>query len=222
MDIIGSVFRFKRANFEKLVSYGFEKNGGKFVYRTDILDTMRLTVVAHSDGNITGEVWDRETEEPYTLFLVDGASGEFVGKVRESYTKVLEDIAENCFDTKIFKCVYTDKIIGYARENYGDREEYLWEKFPDNAVLRRQDTKKWYAAILTVPYKKFGIDREGSVEVIDMRMEPEELEKTVDGKIYFRGWHMNKKHWISMLLDGSAPYEEIIRRLNESYALATK
>lgn len=222
MDIIGSVFKFKRANFEKLVKYGFEKQGEKLVYRTDILDTMRLTVAVDRDGKVSAEVWDTEAEEPYTLFLVDGASGEFVGKVRESYTRALEDIADKCFDTKIFKCEYTDKIIEYARKNYGDEVEYLWEKFPDNAVLRRKDTKKWYAAILTVPYIKFGIEREGAVEVIDMRMEPEELERTVDGKLYFRGWHMNKKHWVSMLLDGSAPYEEIIKRLNESYKLATK
>ena len=220
MDIINSVFKFKRAAADKLESYGFTKEDGKLVYRTCICDTMRLTVVI--DSEIKTEVWDLEAEEPYTLFLVDGAAGEFVGRVREEYTKVLEDIAEKCFETQIFKCEYTAQIIEYARKTYGDNEEYLWEKFPDNAVLRRKDTGKWYAAILTVPYSKFGIDREGTVEVIDMRMDPAELERIVDNKTYFRGWHMNKKHWITMLLDGSVPLDEIIKRLNNSYELATK
>lgn len=222
MDIIKSVFKFKRAVADKLINYGFVQEGGSLVYRTLICDSLRLTIVIESEGSIKTEVWDTETEEPYTLFLVDGAAGEFVGRVREEYTRVLEDIAEKCFDTQIFKCENTAKIIEYARTTYGDEVEYLWEKFPDNAVLRRKDTKKWYAAILTVPYIKFGIEREGTVEVIDMRMDTAELEKTVDNRTYFRGWHMNKKHWITMLLDGSAPLDEIISRLNESYNLAVK
>ena len=222
MDIIKGVFKFKRAVLDKLKEYGFEEEGGSLVFRTVICESMRLTVAVGRDGGIKTEVWDTETEEPYTLFLVDGAAGEFVGRVREEYTKVLEDIADKCFETQIFKCAYTSEIIEYARKNYGDEVEYLWEKFPDNAVLRRRDTKKWYAAILTVPYCKFGIEKEGTVEVIDMRMDPDELERTVDDKTYFRGWHMNKKHWVTMLLDGSAPLEEIIRRLNESYNLAIK
>ena len=220
MDIIKSVFKFKKAATDKLKNYGFAEENGSLVYRTVICVSLRLTVVIGNDGSIKTEVWDTETEEPYTLFLVEGASGEFVGKVREEYTKVLEDIAANCFETQIFKCENTAKIIEYARKTYGDEAEYLWEKFPDNAVLRRGDTKKWYAAILTVEYCKFGIKREGTVEVIDMRMDPEELEKTVDNKTYFRGWHMNKKRWVTMLLDGSAPIDEIIMRLNESYILA--
>ena len=222
MDLIKSVFKFKRADFDKLKKYGFGEEGGSLVFRTLICETLRLTVAVDSDGNIKTEVWDTETDEPYTLFLVDGSAGEFVGRVREEYTKVLENIAGMCFERQIFNCENTYKVIEYARKKYGDEEEYLWEKFPDNAVLRRGDTKKWYAVILTVPYCKFGIEREGTVEVIDLRMDPDELERTVDNCRYFRGWHMNKKRWITMLLDGSAPLEEIIQRLNESYDLATK
>ena len=220
MDIIKSVFKFKRAVFDKLENYGFAEEGGNFVYRTSICDTMRLTVAVKKDGSVITEVWDTEAEEPYTLFLVDGSAGEFVGRVREEYTRMLEKIAEECFETQIFKCGNTARVIEYARKTYGNEVEYLWEKFPDNAVLRRKDTNKWYAAILTVPYSKFGIEREGTVEVIDLRMDPAELEKIVDNKTYFRGWHMNKKHWVTMHLDGSAPLEEIISRLDKSYILA--
>lgn len=222
MDIIKSVFKFKRVDADKLISYGFKEEVGKLVHRTLICDNLRLTVAVDKDGSVTTEVWDTEIDEPYTLFLVDGAEGEFVGRVRAEYTRVLEDIAKKCFETQIFSSENTAKIIEYARATYGDEVEYLWEKFPDNGVLRRKDTKKWYAAILTVPYNKFGIEREGTVEVIDMRMDPDELERTVDNLTYFRGWHMNKKRWFTMLLDGSAPLEEIIQRLNESYKLAKK
>ena len=33
------------------------------------------------------------------------------------------------------------------------------------------------------------------------------------------GWHMNKKHWVSIILDGSMTDEEIGRLIEDSYAL---
>ena len=31
---------------------------------------------------------------------------------------------------------------------------------------------------------------------------------------------MNKKHWYTVILDGSVPFEEICRRIDESYGSA--
>lgn len=218
-----SIFRYRKAVFKKLPSYGFAEEGGDYVYRTQICDNqMRLTVRVNVRGEVETEVFDTETEEPYTLFLVEGSVGEFVGKVRSDYMSVLEDIADKCFEKQVFKGAHVAPLIEYVREKYGDELEFLWEKTPDCAVWRRKDNRKWYAAILTVQYIKLGIEREGTVELIDMRMEPTELEKAVDNVTYFRGYHMNKKHWVTMLLDGSAPYDEIVRRLDDSYVLAVK
>ena len=36
------------------------------------------------------------------------------------------------------------------------------------------------------------------------------------------GWHMNKKHWCTIILDGSVPFKEICRRIDASYLLATQ
>ena len=36
------------------------------------------------------------------------------------------------------------------------------------------------------------------------------------------GYHMNKKHWNTISIDGSLPDEEIITMINDSYNLVTK
>ena len=36
------------------------------------------------------------------------------------------------------------------------------------------------------------------------------------------GYHMNKKHWNTVLLDGSIPDEEVFAMINESYDLVVK
>ena len=215
------VYQYKSPNFEKLILFGFEKRGEIYSYTTNILDgQFELRVEISSGGEVKTQVIDLSTDEPYTLHLVAEASGSFVGAVREEYERVLLQIAEACFEQDVFKTEYAHKIIEYVRSRYGDEPEYLWEKFPDNAVWRRKDNRKWYGIILTTDGKKFA--REGRTEILDLRMETERLEGLIDNAKYFAGWHMNKKHWVTICLDGSVPLEEIFGLLDESYLLARK
>ena len=107
----------------------------------------------------------------------------------------------------------------FARRKYGDEPEYLWEDH-DGAVLRRKDTGKWYAVVLTVERYKLGLEGKEKVEIVDVRADPVALPDLVDGVKVFRGWHMNKKHWITLLLDGTLPIETLEEFLAESYLLA--
>ena len=105
---------------------------------------------------------------------------------------------------------------------YGDELEFLWEKFSGNAVWRRKDNKKWYAAVLSVSKRKLGFDSDEIAEVIDLRIQPEKLEDLIDNKNYFPAYHMNKKHWFTIILDGSVPSDVIFDYLKDSYDLAKK
>lgn len=122
----------------------------------------------------------------------------------------------------IWKNDYTKKVISYVHQTYGDELEFLWPKFPNNAIWRRKDSGKWYAALLVVSKKKLGIDSDDIVEIIDLRMDPEMLTFLVDNKKYYPGYHMNKRHWCTIILDGSVPLEEIYTRIDESFVLARK
>lgn len=57
------------------------------------------------------------------------------------------------------------------------------------------------------------------VEIIDLRSEPRVLENLIDNERYYPGWHMNKKHCYTIILDDSVPLEEICGRIDESYLL---
>ncbi|MDE6790110.1 MAG: MmcQ/YjbR family DNA-binding protein [Clostridia bacterium] len=217
------IFRYKKINFAKLEGYGFTKTDGKFVYKTPIIQgQMRLTVRIDGQGDITTEVLDLDTEEPYTLFLAPEAVGEFVGSVRCAYENALEDIAEKCAERQVFKSTVTHALFDYAYQKYGDSPEYLWEKFPDCAIIRRKDNAKWYCAVLTVKACKIGLEGEQVMEVVDLRADPDELAKLIDNRKYFAGYHMNKKHWLTIPLDGTVSIEEICSRLDQSYILAKK
>ncbi|MBQ7225746.1 MAG: MmcQ/YjbR family DNA-binding protein [Clostridia bacterium] len=57
---------------------------------------------------------------------------------------------------------------------------------------------------------------------MNFKIDPKELDQIVDGNKYFRAYHMNKKMWATVVLDGRLPTEEILKRIDESYRLTGK
>ena len=104
----------------------------------------------------------------------------------------------------VFESAQALAVIEYARRKRGDEAEYLWAKAPKNAILRRQDSGKWYAAILTVERRKLGgvpkktrlddgadvlaaLDGTETVEILNLKEDPEEIRYLVDGAALFSG-----------------------------------
>lgn len=223
MDTIKNIFQRKALVPEKLLSFGFTQDANTYSYSTVLPDSgFEIRVQVTEQGEVSAIVMDPVSNEPYTLHLVEGAAGSFVGAVRSEYEQVLCEIAEACFTPDVFKRVQTKELIAYVRGKYEDEPEYLWAKSPDSAIWRRKDTGKWYGLLMTISTSKLGVVPGEMAEILDLRMEPEKLSKLIDGKVYFPGWHMNKKSWYTMILDGSVPLEELCARIDESYMLAVK
>ena len=220
-DVYMKNLKDEKVNVQKLIEFGFVKEGNEFLYSTPIVDGQFVLTVRLQEGRLTTKIVEVSTQEEYILHLTD-ATGEFVGRVRADYKKVLEEIENKCFDSQVFKSPQTKEVIEYIRKTYGDELEFLWEKFPKNAIWRRKDNKKWYAALLVVPKRKLKIDKDEEVEIIDLRAEESSIDELVDNQTICKGYHMNKKHWITICLDHTLPSEKIFEFVDESYALAKK
>lgn len=221
--IYDRIFKNKQPLFHRLLSFSFVFDKNAYVYSRKIIDDQfELIVVIAPDGRVRTELVDSDTGDEYTLHLTESAVGSFIGSVRTEYLDVLQTIADCCFETKIFQSEYANETIRYIKDKYHQDLEYLWPKFPENAVVRRSDNRKWYAAFLTVERRKIGLEGKDKAEIIDLRADPEEIQSITDGKKYFAGYHMNKKHWMTICLDGSVDLREICDRIDKSYALARK
>lgn len=115
---------------------------------------------------------------------------------------------------------FRDRILRYAKEKYGTLPEYLWMRYPDYAVLRHADNKKWYCIIMDLPKKKLGLPDDGRSDVLNVKL-PDPLMRDLlikkDG--YFRGYHFAGESWVSILLDSTVPLEEILIWLDRSFAV---
>lgn len=216
-------FLRRKLNPDKLLQYGFMQAADGYGYSTPVLDSQfRLHVFVSAGGDVSTKMIDSGTGDEYTLYKLSSSVGSYVGEVRSACADVLTDIAEKCFDSDVFGGEQTREVIRYIREKYADELEFLWEKFADNAIWRRKDTKKWYGLLVTISKNKLGIASDEIVEALIIRLQPEQMADTVDHERYFPGWHMNKKSWYTIILNGSVPTDEICRRIDESYNLAIK
>jgi len=118
---------------------------------------------------------------------------------------------------------FRENILNYVKKEYGTDPEHLWPEYPDYEVLRHRDTKgqkaKWYALIMRVKNESLGIKNAGETEVIYIKGQPETINLLCSGKGFYPAYHMNKKYWISVAIDGTVPMENIKQLLDESYAL---
>lgn len=216
-------FLRRKMNGDKLLSYGFTVQADGYQYAAPVMDRQfMLHVLIDASGRVSTKMIDRSSDEAYTLYKVESSVGPFVGRVREACEAVLMEVASQCYEPDIFHGRQTLAVIEYVRRTYGDELEFLWEKFPDNAIWRRKDNQKWYGILLTIRKRKLGLDSDEAAEIIDLRLSPERMADTVDHERYFPGWHMNKKSWYTMVLDGSVSTEEICQRIDESHRLAIK
>ncbi len=218
-----TLFNDRKANPEALLRYGFERVDGHYEYKTTLAKgQMLLKVTIEGNDIVRTDLFDNETGEKYMLHVLEGASGGFVGMLSEEYETVLRHIEAACFEKDLFQSEQARRLIAYVKEKHGDEPEYLWDKFPKYAVLRRRDSRKWYGILLTISADRLGFNSTEPIEILDLRIEPTELSELIDEEKYFFGYHMNKKHWLTICLNGSVPTDEIYRRLDRSYELATK
>ena len=111
-----------------------------------------------------------------------------------------------------------EEIFQYVKEQYGTEPEYLWKKDPDSAVLRHKNGK-WYAVIMNVEKSKLGLSGDSTVEIMDVKCDPEMTSMIIQTYGFLPGYHMNKRHWITILLDGTVSESKILDFLDMSYDL---
>lgn len=211
----------KKIDLKRLEKFGFKLKDNSYYYDIFLLNNQfKMIVKINLDNSIFTEIIDVETNETYVLHLLEERRNGYIEKVYKAYSKVLEKIKKECFEDEIFKTDYTKEVVDYVKNKYGDELEFLWEKSPKTAVVRRKNSNKWYALILTLSKRKLNLDSDEAVEIINLHNSPEEIEKLIDNKRYFPAYHMNKKHWCTICLDGTVEVEKIYKLIDKSYELA--
>lgn len=110
------------------------------------------------------------------------------------------------------------EIFEYVKEKYNTVPDYLWNKYPLYAVLKHSNNK-WYGIIMNISKEKLGLDGKEEIDILNIKCPPELIGGFRKEKGFLPAYHMNKEHWITILLDGSVDKEKIKQLIDLSYDL---
>ena len=112
-----------------------------------------------------------------------------------------------------------EAFIRYAAETYGAAPEYPWLDTPDAFVLRHETNQKWFAVGMTVRRDRLGLAGDGTVDVVNVKCDPMMSGSYLSQPGILPAYHMNKLHWLSVLLDDSAADDDVRALLDTSFSL---
>ena len=212
MDIEKSIFTRCNKNIKKLLDYGFIKENDYYKYQKKFLNADVVEEIIIKDNNVSGNVYDLVSNCLYTNIRLEVDNG-FINSVRNSYKDILIDIKNNCFDNLYFKYQQTNRIVNYIISKYSDYPEFPWDDC--NGIFRNKRNNKWYALIMLINKNKIdNINKE--IEVINLKLNEEEIKDLIKKEGYYQAYHMNKKMWITISLDDTLSDQEIIKCIDKS------
>lgn len=217
MNIEDGIFKKFKINENKLIFYGSTKENDIYKYsKTFMNEGFKADIFIDNTGKVQGKVIDLDLNEEYTNFRMENIVGEFVNTVKNEYIKILQDIANNCFEKQYFTFEQTNRITNAINEKYDALPEFLWATSPNHGVFRNVRNNKWFGIIMNIDKSKIISEETGEIEVLNLKLD-DDVPKCLEIKGIYPAYHMNKKSWISIILDNTLPDKEILDLVDISY-----
>lgn len=112
-----------------------------------------------------------------------------------------------------------EEVLNYCRDQYGTDPEYPWMDTPLAAVLRHRGNAKWYGLVMNVSADKVGGRAGKTVAILNLKGNPDEIVHIREMPGFAPAYHMNKKHWLTVILSEIKDAEVVFRLIDKSYDL---
>ena len=112
------------------------------------------------------------------------------------------------------------QFLEHCLDIYGTSPDYPFDEDFETAVLRHLDNRKWYAIVMRVSRRKFGFDSDEIIDVVNLKLPTEMFGSFGAGEGVYPAYHMNKLHWISVLLPDAS--DDVVQFLANVSFEATK
>ena len=104
--------------------------------------------------------------------------------------------------------------------HYMAETSHPFDKDKSITVFSRTDNKKWFAATKNIGCRFVNVDREGRIDILNVQLDPRVVASLRTREGFRPAWHMNQNRWVTILLDGTVPDEEILTYLDMAYGSA--
>ena len=112
-----------------------------------------------------------------------------------------------------------EELEAYIEESYGITADYPFTDDLITGVFRHPSNRKWFAIAMHIPRSKLTPNADGYVDVVNVKCDPEVIYSFRGQSGIYPAYHMNRTHWITIALDGSATRDCVEFLLGISYDL---
>lgn len=112
-----------------------------------------------------------------------------------------------------------EAVLAYGQKTYGAKPDNPFPTAPTCSVLRHSDSGKLFALLMDVGRDRLGLDGEGRVDVLNLKCGSVVCGSLLMQPGYLPSYHMRLEGWITVLLDGTVPPEELYPLIDLSYTL---
>ena len=113
------------------------------------------------------------------------------------------------------------ELSKFMLDTYGVMADFPFSNDNETAVFRHKKSGKWFCLFMQIPENSLGVIGNKTISVINLKCDPELAVILHDNKGIFPAYHMNKKHWISVVLD-AVPKSQVEDLIGESWNLTRK
>ena len=190
-------FSGRKAVSEKLLRYGFRKEGTLYRYETDIDEEFFLCLEVFSPYESRLSILDKELKEEYIPYFSYMEKTDFLLSLENRVNRILDKIGDSCYERSYLPCFQGDRVVSLLVGKYQDKVD---EK--ENAIrLRREDNNKVYLSIFQKPkdnlfYAFFHGD-----------------DNDIDNEFLFPPFLRERKFNIAVPLDGRVPDANLVSML---------
>ncbi|MDY6407217.1 MAG: MmcQ/YjbR family DNA-binding protein [Pseudomonadota bacterium] len=222
MTIEENIFKRAEINKNALAGYGFRHAKGFWILERPFMNgDFKAVIRIDSAGRFSGTVYEIATEDEYLPLRVESMDG-FAAEVRNAYIEILKDIKEKSCHENVFIFPQTNRLADEIYKKYGDKPEFPWPEYPTFGVFKNPNNGKWYALVMALNVQKVDKKLTGEVEVMNIKLDPEKIKELHKEKGFYPAYHMNKKNWISILLNDTVPDKVLLDLLDESHRFTIK
>ena len=203
---------------KRAIAYGFSRTEAGLELKKELPGVGLYAVFVIAGKSFEVNVFDADTDEEYLPFnVLDNITG-FVTGIREQVDDLVQEIKEKCLLNSNMKL----RLMEYCERKFGTEPEAPWEDSPDAYTFKTAKRNKWYALFMTIPYKSLGLVAKETLDVVNIKLPPEKVLDLIDRVHFYPAYHMNKKHWITIVLDKEVDEPLVQQLLEESYGLVEK
>ena len=120
----------------------------------------------------------------------------------------------------MFSSPQDNRLANFIVKEFSDQADPPFEKYPDYLSFRVDG--KWYALFFPLKGEKLALSGEKAslvYDVVNIKVDPRQMDKLLDLDGIYPSYHMSKKTWISLVLDETIPDQTIFELIRGSRSL---